>query len=196
MLYAFRALRKVNIKIIILIIAFAIIMWIAMHKSPVLYTLIGKRIDSMFYTIGIADNSAIHSAGVDNASTEKRVEMIKYAAQMFWKKPLFGWGIGAFARFAGFGYYCHNNYMEMLVSGGILLFVLYYSMIFVKSIGVFGMKKGEKKDIVLILFFSLLLLDFSTVNFYSDVIFYLRTIIMFELLTWGSNYIMKGTMYE
>lgn len=187
MLYAFRALKKANIKVIILIIILFTLLWIAMHKSPVLYTLIGRRIDSMLYTLGLTNSSSMFAVGVDNASTEKRVLMIEYAIKMFKKKPLLGWGIGAFAQFAGFGYYCHNNYMEILVSGGIILFILYYSMILIKGFEIFRMKRGEKKDLVLILFCSIILLDFSTVNFYSDVIFYIRTIIMFELLTWRNR---------
>lgn len=185
--YGIDALKEINIRVIASIMIFVIIVWILIHSLSVLYTLIGKRIDSMLYTIGLSNNIKTITAGIDMSSTEKRIRMIVAAAEMFWEKPILGWGIGAFARTAGFGYYCHNNYMEILVSSGILVFIIYYVYLGICFFKALYMKKCKKKDIAIMLFLSLALLDFSTVNFYSNVIFYVRTILMLEIVTWHRN---------
>ena len=115
-------------------------------------------------------------------STEKRIEMIGEAINMYWEKPIFGWGIGAFAKYSGYGYYCHNNFFEILVSGGLILFIIYYSFIFLKAFQIFFMRKGNKKDLAIMLCISVFLLDISTVNFYSNIIFYFRTIMFAGLV--------------
>lgn len=181
-IYAIKALRKADLKTIIAIIIFAIIMWYAIHNISFLYTLIGRRIDSMFYTIGFQNESSFASAGMDMGSTEKRIEMIGEAINMYWEKPIFGWGIGAFAKYSGYGYYCHNNFFEILVSGGLILFIIYYSFIFLKAFQIFFMRKGNKKDLAIMLCISVFLLDISTVNFYSNIIFYFRTIMFAGLV--------------
>ena len=181
-IYGIGALRKANLKVLLVIVVCIIALWIILHQSPVLYTLLGRRIDSMLYTIGITNNTSMSAAGIDMGSTEKRIEMIQVAEEMFWEKPLFGWGIGAFAKYAGFGYYCHNNYMEILVSGGIIAFLIYYAFILIQGLNIFNMRKGKYKSLACMLLLSLLLLDFSTVNFYADVIFYFRTVLLAEIV--------------
>lgn len=182
LIYAFKALRKADLKTIIVIIIFAIIMWYAIHNIPFLYTVIGRRIDSMLYTIGFRNESSFANAGMDMGSTEKRIDMIGEAINMFWKKPILGWGIGAFAKYSGYGYYCHNNFFEILVSGGLTLFVIYYLFIFLKTFQILFMKKSDKKNLAIMLGLSIFLLDISTVNFYSNIIFYFRTIIFAALV--------------
>lgn len=181
-IYGIGALRKANLKVLLVIVVCIIALWIILHQSPVLYTLLGRRIDSMLYTIGITNNTSMSAAGIDIGSTEKRIEMIQVAEEMFWKKPLFGWGIGAFAKYAGFGYYCHNNYMEILVSGGIIAFLIYYVFILLQGLNILNIRKGKYKSLACMLLLSLLLLDFSTVNFYTDVIFYFRTVLLAEIV--------------
>lgn len=187
MVYGIKAFKQFNIKAVIIVLVYIIVFWIVIHKFPILYTLIGKRIDSMLYTIGLTNSTKAVSAGIDIWSTEKRIKMIEVAVKMFLEKPILGWGIGAFAQYSGFGYYCHNNYMEILVSGGILLFIIYYIYINICFLKILYIKKSREKDIAIMLLLSLVLLDFSTVNFYSNIIFHVRTILMLEIATWHGS---------
>ena len=187
LVYGIKSIKKINVFYLVLFITFFVIFWISIHKYPIMYTLIGKRIDSMLYTLGL-----FHVKGnIDVGSTEKRLNMISYAIKMFWQKPFIGWGIGAFAILSGYGYYCHNNFMEILVSGGLFLFIIYYGFLFVKFIN-FILKNKDKDVLSLILFLSLILLDFSTVNFYSNIVFFLRTSIMLELINLRGNEVIKS----
>lgn len=113
--------------------------------------------------------------------------MIGFARKMFLEKPVLGWGIGAFAVYSGFGYYCHNNYMEILVSGGIVLFLIYYIPILLVGSKIFTMEKGKEKDLALILLLTIFIMDFSTVNFYSNLIFLLRTVVLYEVVMWNQK---------
>lgn len=181
--FAIKAIRQRKIKQLILILVFFVVLWILIHKVVFLYTLIGSRIDSMIYTLFspfFSNNITVGS--IDVASTEKRVNMIHVGMNMFYKKPILGWGIGSFARYSGFGYYSHNNYVEILVSGGLLLFILYYGFILYSAKKIIKNRQSESTDLAIILLLSLIMLDFSTVNFYANVIFYFRTIVMFNLI--------------
>ena len=179
-IYALKAIQRINVKQLLLVVMFVIILWGVIHKVSFLYTLIGRRVDSMMYTIGLSKGTT--SVTIDVSSTQKRIEMIKAAGQMLAEKPIFGWGIGAFALFSGFGYYCHNNYMEILVSGGIVLFIVYYAFFIYQGFRILRKKKGPEKDLAIMLLISLVCLDIGTVNFYSNIIFYIRTIIMLEII--------------
>lgn len=156
------------------------------QKIPILYTLVGNRIDQFLYTLGIKQN--LLNTNMDVSSTLKRMDMIKKAIQMFWEKPIFGWGIGAFAKYSGYGYYCHNNYMELLVSGGIIGFIIYYGYIGIRILKSKLYHKNEHTDLIYILLISILIIDMGTVNFYSRVPFYFRTIVMFILIAKMKNY--------
>lgn len=182
LIYGIKAMRKFDIKVLILLIMLAVLFFIAIHKSPVLYTLIGRRIDSMIYTLGFTNSSMLKKVGTDTASTEIRIGMIKKASEMYWFRPILGYGIGWFAQKSGFHAYCHNNYLELLVSSGIVGFCIYYIFILWQFVKILKMNKSNFKNLAIILGLTIIILDLSTVNFYSNYIFYFRTIIMTILI--------------
>lgn len=57
-----------------------------------------------------------------------RANMIETGLAMFRKKPLFGWGMTAFAEISGFDTYSHNNFVELLANYGLIGFGLFYSL--------------------------------------------------------------------
>jgi O-antigen ligase len=65
--------------------------------------------------------------GVGGSSTE-RLSLIQAAWGWFVQRPMTGWGLGSFRLMDGsLGLYAHNNYLELLVSGGIPLALIYYA---------------------------------------------------------------------
>lgn len=178
--YGIKSIRKLNLKVIILIIVLLIALWNMIQNIPFLYALIGSRIDQFLFTIGI--NKTSLNSDTDVGSTLKRIDMIKTAKQMFWEKPIFGWGIGAFAKYSGYGYYCHNNYMELLVSGGIVGFIIYYGYIIIIFLQYLFSHKNKHVDLIYILLISIIIIDMGTVNFYSRISLYIRILVMFVLL--------------
>lgn len=61
-------------------------------------------------------------------STVNRNKMIDTALELFRQKPLFGWGMTAFAEISGFDTYSHNNFVELLANYGLIGFGLFYSL--------------------------------------------------------------------
>lgn len=84
-------------------------------KIPILYKNIGWRFEGVI-------TGEESSAYTRNIMYETAVKNIK-------RNPIFGYGLNTFSTFSGsFGAWAHNNYLEILVSGGILLFIFYYSL--------------------------------------------------------------------
>ena len=182
LLKSLRKFKPIHVAIAILAI---IALWTAIHENAVLYTLVGKRFDSMLSSIAFLNGASesISKTPIDITSTVKRLRMIECANKMYWKHPVIGRGIGAFAKYSGYGYYCHNNYMEILVSGGIIGFLLYYSYIIFAGIKSLYLRKGAYRDLAIIIIIFILLSDFGTVNFYSRLVFLFPKIILFILVS-------------
>lgn len=100
------------------IILFVILLVYACYNSPILYNIVGYRLEGFI--------ALFTGEGQQETSAVIRSMMLAKAIEMFEEKPLFGWGIEGFAIHSGFGVYCHNNYMETLVSFGVFGFMLIY----------------------------------------------------------------------
>lgn len=182
LIYLFiKSLINVNIKYLIFSIIIFTAFWVLIHENQTLYALLGKRIDSMLFSIFNTSLDGTSSVHIDSTSTVKRIEMIEYAKKMFLIHPIFGWGIGAFAIKSGFGYYSHNNYMEILVSGGIVAFITYYSIFIYYIVNIIKIKTFYMKDLSIIILISIFISDLSTVNFYSRLMFLFPKIVLFSI---------------
>ena len=89
----------------------------------VFYNLIGYRIDTLL-------SSVTNSTTVSDESSLEREAMKRYAWTLFFKKPIFGYGVHGFAYEFFYYYgkllYSHCGYTEILSCYGILGFVLFY----------------------------------------------------------------------
>jgi O-antigen ligase len=105
-----------------------------------------------------------------DGSTTKRLEFIIEGIVLFFKKPLFGYGADNFrviiAPILGVSTYSHNNYIELLVNGGIIGFLLFYFSYFVLILEAFSKKLDKFLLIIMILF---LIADMATVSLYSKI---------------------------
>ena len=84
-------------------------------------------------------------SGKQDGSDVERVRMMEYGWELFKEKPIQGYGLANFKRLYYYITYSHNNYIELLVSGGVVALVLYYLMHLVPIAGMLmGRRKGEK----------------------------------------------------
>lgn len=109
----------------ILFIAVVIAVWLLVMRVPVLYNAIGIRLE------GLVDN--FQGQGGDSSALIR--EQIRHLAFDKWKEaPLLGYGFDSFKYLAqeevGHFYYSHCNYTELLYSGGIVYFLVYYFFCF------------------------------------------------------------------
>lgn len=133
-------------------------------------------------------------------STSERLSLIQAAWHWFMQRPLTGWGLGCFRLLDGsLGMYSHNNYMELLVSGGIPMALIYY----VAQIGALVYAAREIKHAQLsdpanerilerrmvivfcIMFAARFVLDLGVVSYYErqDTIFFVLLIAAARLLS-------------
>jgi len=115
-----------------------------------------ERIDS--FSSGMESGAAS-----TETSTSLRIKMIYDAFGMWSDSPIFGNGIAAFE--IKYGHYSHNNIMELLVSFGLLGFMLYYSLYVYMFLQI---RKIHQKYIKIIFIFFLilfLLFDQSIVSY-------------------------------
>ncbi|HAT4221783.1 O-antigen ligase family protein [Clostridium perfringens] len=117
-------------------------------------------------------NGLFDSSKPMEASALIRENMIRDGINYFTKKPMIGYGYDCF-RELGYGTYSHNNYIEMLINGGIISFIIYYSLylyIIIKLI-----PNIYKFDSISIIFFTMiviqLIMDFAQVSYYSKIIY-------------------------
>ena len=128
-----------------------------------LHNVLGKRIETLisFFTKNTTDGS-----------TSVRFEMICKGWEMAKQRPILGYGLASFAELAGYGFYAHNNYIELLFSLGIVGFLWYY--IFIIKLGVHAIIQlfsGKKnKLLVLVIAFIVVLMvdDIGRVRYYNE----------------------------
>ncbi|WP_029408440.1 O-antigen ligase [Thiomicrorhabdus sp. Milos-T2] len=109
-------------------------------------------------------------------STLERAQMIFIGFNIFTDNILFGSGLGSFAVKSGLGYYSHNNLIEILVTGGVFGFILYYSYMLYILKSTF--KHKHHKTMFLFLLLLILLNDFTGVTFFerSTQIFFITAL--------------------
>lgn len=140
---------------------------LALRYIPLLYDTVGYRIWNMidfFFNNGGSDT---------DYSTFQRLEMLKYGFQAFLEKPIIGYGINTYHILSSnhfglswFDTYSHCNYTEVLVSGGIVFALIYYS-IYYKLL-----REGRKVYCIYIIVFpiliSLIICEFAIVSYYDS----------------------------
>ncbi len=116
--YLFQNKRKFMIRVVAVIMAIVVAYLLIMYV-PVLYRSIGYRIEELLTWLSTGET--------DEASMLTRFKYIKLGFDTFMTKPWTGIGLSTFATLEGsYGTYSHNNFIELLVSGGIPALVAFY----------------------------------------------------------------------
>ena len=110
-------------------------------------------------------------------STKYRLEMIRIGLNQFKQTPLLGVGMGnsdiVVYREMGNAVYLHNNYVELLCCGGIIGFLLYYSIYFSLFKGLWPYRKANPYVLlVLVLMVINLFTDYGAVAYYSKMTYF------------------------
>lgn len=111
---------------------------------------------------------------IDN-STNLRQMMIAKGLKQFSKTPLVGIGIGNAGTLEIKGYnYLHNNYVELLACGGIVGFLIYYSMYFyiIANLVKYRKYEGKLSKLIFCLVMLILMMDYGLVNYYDKATYF------------------------
>ena len=154
-------IKKIMMAVLVILIAY----WSLLNIEP-LYYMIGHKIDVF------RDNSYyLMYEGSDNI----RKRLIKDGLMLFSNNP-FGIGFGASSNYLGG--YAHNNFVEILISGGLMGFLIYYSLyiyIWISS------KKYKQSDLlskyVYVSIIGLFILEMGQVTYLYTVPLYFLTLV-------------------
>ena len=113
-----------------------------------------------------------------------RLAYVRLGMQLFREHPILGIGIANAniytSSYYGHNHYLHNNYVELLACGGIVGFLIYYSVwawllvTFIKC----RKQRSREYDICLVLLLIHIAMDYGAVSYYSKETF------VFLLLFW------------
>ncbi len=153
----------------ILYVAFAILFlgasFFAIMNIPVLYGILGRRIDLMI--AGLHGEDGGHSMIL-------RAQMISEGVMFWLQKPIFGNGFNSFYtlfyNITGLETYSHNNFIELLVNTGVVGLLLYYSLTFYILKGLWKPAFHNKDTLAQVLFlYSIIsfVLDYAVVSYPS-----------------------------
>lgn len=161
-----------KLRILVIGLICAILFFVAVMKIPVLYDIIGNRMETLI-------TGAVTGEDKDQ-SFIVREHLTEYAMELYREKPIFGQGLDSFRTMEGsYGLYAHNNFAELLCCTGIVGFILFYLPYFGALLKLmYSLIKRSNKLIMLAI--SLLLIE--TVMEYGNVAYFERlylTIVMF-----------------
>lgn len=116
--------------------------------------------------------------GETDHSTLMRNNMMELGMEWFQKYPIGGVGIGnprhLAARYLKFETYLHNNFVELLCGGGIIGFVLYYSMHVYLFALLFKYRKADHEtfSVAIVWLVLTLIMHYGMVSYYSKLQWY------------------------
>lgn len=178
--------KKQIITTIIWIIVLTCVLNYALFNIEILYDSIGYRFEGLI--------NGLTGQGTVDASSKGRLMFIEYGMYLFKLRPLLGYGIATFAHLYGqtvevgeYVAYSHNNYIELLVSGGLVGLILYYWIYLYLIFRLIKIIKKTKADLP-ILFLSILIGSmfgqYGFVSYYDLTANIILTIVAYKTLYW------------
>jgi O-antigen ligase len=162
---------------IIIVISICVIGYYVTINNAVLYSSVGYRLENVVMYM-FSDKSDI-----DDASMLTRLSLIEGAKAALWQKPFMGWGLDNYRSIINNGgYYSHNNFLEILVSGGWVGFAIYYLKYIYVIVSLWLSRNyGNNRDKNWISVFLLLAITMTVLE-YWQVTYYTRKFMMMWIL--------------
>lgn len=164
---SFRGLRRV-LRIVTAGVLGVAGYFLLMNFAP-LYDLVGHRMETMM-------NGFLSSGEVD-ASTSTRFSLIERGVGWFREAPWIGHGVDNFRALMAmyypreFSYYAHNNFVELLVNGGVVGLVAFYWLYVVIIVRGFKLRSAfnSTQSMILTLMVTLILIEYGAIDYYSRI---------------------------
>ena len=150
--------HKNRISSVLVVAITCLIVYFLMMNVDFLYYVIGNRIESFI------DGFIRGKTGL-SISDQTRMNLINGGIQWFLMKPFTGWGLANFRSLMNTNLYSHNNYVEQLVSTGIVGLCVYYSAYVYLLIMALRHKKDNWAKIVLSLIVTLMIVEYGFVSY-------------------------------
>lgn len=153
---------------IVVIFLVSIIGYFITIYNDTLYSIVGYRLENVVEYV-LTDRNE-----VEDASMQTRLSLVESAQIALWERPFLGWGLDNFRTVINNGgYYSHNNFLEILVSGGWIGFFIYYAK-YVYVIGSLWISRkfvnGKEKswiNIFLLLAIIMIILEYWQITYFT-----------------------------
>lgn len=139
--------------------------FLVMYYEP-FYNVLGVRFEEML--------NGLFGTGKSDGSFDIRADMIAKGWEWFKESPIWGYGIDNFRVLygdaTGLYTYSHNTFIEILVSGGMIGFFIYYSIYVYVFVKLYKSAFKEKDMLAIFLFvmnFIRLISQYSCITYYS-----------------------------
>ena len=140
---------------------------LVMRVEPI-YEVLGKRLESLIINLFGGETS--------EGSFDTRAEMIKLGWNAFLERPIFGYGMSNFSvlyeQVTGASTYSHNNFIEILVNGGLVGFILYYSIygyVAAKLFKTAFLKRNKTAIFLLVSNLALVVMHIADIGYYKTL---------------------------
>jgi O-antigen ligase len=145
-------------------IALIVIILCLSVNNAYLYDIIGFRVIDFLGELGFNVEGASYSY-----STYIRKQMLFNGLEAFLQSPLWGNGWFYFSRYSGLNTYSHNNYIEILVTHGLIGLVFYYSIFVLILRRLFSqLNKNMYAGLFITLIISILVIDMAAITYYDS----------------------------
>lgn len=170
------------IKTVMITSASAIAIYILIMNVPVLYNIIGIRVENLIVLLT--------EGSTTEGSLNSRQALTEIGMGYIVQKPWVGYGFDCFKLISGMngqgkvavgtvGYYSHNNYIELLFGGGIVGFILYYVPIFVLFVKLVKRRSQDACSAYLLaIFVAKHAVEYAYVSYYARLDAYIIAIIL------------------
>jgi O-antigen ligase len=169
--------RKAVILALVFLALLATRVWRHRNRNPITFLMLvgifasGGVLIAQNYSLFVADFSALQRTlrdfDGDGESLSLRLELLTASWALILESPIWGHGFDMARRLSGLGLYMHNNALELLVNGGLILFTVYYAMYLRIFRYLVRIKSNESFDraAMLFLIFAVLIADLATVTY-------------------------------
>lgn len=158
-----KSLKKIVKALIAVVVVY--LSYLIIINIPIFYNSIGYRLANVI--------DFFKEGSTDEASLNTRMRLIEKGKMAYEQRKIFGWGLDNFRYVINNGgYYAHNNFIEILVSGGLIGFIIYYLKYLYILITLF-ITRAKKIDVnktyingFIILILTLIILEYWQVTYF------------------------------
>ena len=172
------------------------VIFVIVSRFPFMQPII-RRLNEILEMLSGSGKRANNSAWI-------RFAYVDLGIKLFKSHPLLGIGIGNAniytQMYYGHNHYLHNNYVELLACGGIVGFLIYYSMHFYLLVNYIRYRKfhdGEY-DICFVLLILNIIVDYGIVSYYDKANFLFLFVFWLKIKAMQEQYgaLRKGSRYR
>lgn len=172
-----KVIRNIFVVMVLIVLVYCVLMYV-----PIFYKSIGYRFEYIF-------DGLKNGGNYEEASASTRNHLVQQGLVWFSQSPIFGHGMQGYVILNNYGFYAHNNYIEILVDSGIIGLILYYWLYVIVVLKfIFKFKKRNCYSIAgFSVLITLLFSEIATVSYFDPTHQFVIMLTMFLISNMNAN---------